>query len=88
MKIARYSKSDLWAEGLTEDGFWFQAKVYNTGSQFGINKGRVSKLSVCQGTRWNPETQVYNYDRGLDFDRAPNGLVDRIVQACETLPPI
>lgn len=30
----------------------------------------------------------YNYDRGLDFDKAPKGLVDKIIAQLETLPKI
>lgn len=39
----------------------WEAKVYDEGSQFGINKGRISKLWISQDGE-----QVCNYDRGWD----------------------
>ena len=40
----------------------YTAKVYETGSKFGINKGRISKLTI------NREgIIVLNYDRGWDI---------------------
>ncbi|MFV0529132.1 MAG: hypothetical protein ACK5MN_10490 [Lachnospiraceae bacterium] len=51
---------DNWYEGHIEC-YRFQAKVYDTGSKFGINKGRVSKLSVRDDCG-----EVIGYDRGWD----------------------
>ena len=68
----------MWREGVFE-GRWWQAKVYDHGSMFGSNNGRVSKLVVCAGSTWNREKIIYNYDRGLDVDQAPEGLVDRLL---------
>lgn len=45
------SCSELWQEGffrLNGSQFWWQAKVYPTGSEQGIEGGRVSKLWVAQ----------------------------------------
>lgn len=72
---------------------WVQAKVYDVGSVFGINNGRVSKLVIGK-TQYRDCTQdffkrmAYNYDRGLDFDELPDGLLSRIVSQLEQLPPI
>lgn len=54
----------MWEEGEYKD-YKYQAKVYDKGSHFGINNGRVSKLWI-----YNVKTGevLYNYDRGLDFD--------------------
>lgn len=42
--------------------FKVQAKIYDTGSQYGIDEGRISKLWI-----FNKESQtVYTYDRGDD----------------------
>lgn len=41
----------------------FTAKVYDSGSRFGINNGRVSKLMVTYRGKI-----VFNYDRGIDID--------------------
>lgn len=67
------------------DEYWWQAKVYDIGSRFGINKGRVSKLAICKGDSWIPTEVVFNYDRGLDFNEAPQGLVERVIAHCESL---
>lgn len=40
--------------------YW--AKVYETGSQFGIEGGRISKLMLKADNEI-----IYNYDRGLDI---------------------
>lgn len=44
-------------------GYRANAKVFDEGSTYGINEGRISKLEIFNG-----KTRVYNYDRGLDFD--------------------
>jgi len=60
--------------------YFFMAKIFESPSRFGINGGRVSKLSICWGDRYEDESLVYRYDRGLDFDIAPAGLVDQIME--------
>ena len=44
--------------------FYFRMKRYDVGSQFGINGGRISKLTI-RNERTNKE--VVNYDRGWDI---------------------
>ncbi len=61
----------MWKEGVigvpTKDGkiigVKYCAKVYDVGSQYGIEEGRISKLTLRQDGK-----EVYNYDRGLDLD--------------------
>lgn len=72
---------------------WVQAKVYDEPSDYGINNGRVSKLVVGKTANRDPyrnffEQMCYNYDRGLDFDKAPKGLIDKIVGQLENLPKL
>ena len=62
-----------WFVGVIGSCRW-EAKAYDAGSKFGINNGRVSKLWIC-----NDKDCIYNYDRGLDFDNAPEGIVDAIL---------
>ena len=65
-----------WCQGTLEhdgESFRYQALVFDVGSPFGIDGGPVSKLAISRGTDFR--AAVYNYDRGLDFDRAPVGLV-------------
>jgi len=72
-------------------GRWVQAKVFSEGSTYGINNGRVSKLSISKnnkrdaGKPFHPQMD-YNYDRGLEFDNLPDGMLDKIVQELEALP--
>ena len=46
-------------EGKTVVHYW--AKVYDEGSQYGIEGGRISKLTLKTSGK-----VIYNYDRGLD----------------------
>lgn len=43
------------------DGFRFSAKVFSEGSEFGIDNGRVSKLSIREGDK-----EIVLYDRGWE----------------------
>lgn len=56
IKISSYDGN--WQIG-TIDGIKFSAKVYDEGSPFGINGGRVSKLTIT--------ALGVNYDRGWDM---------------------
>lgn len=47
--------------------FHYQAKVYETGSEFGIDGGRISKLWVEMDG-----FTVINYDRGWDVEPDEN----------------
>lgn len=61
----------MWKEGSIsipkKDGgtkivhYWI--KVYEEGSQFGINGGKISKLSLKMDDEW-----IANYDRGWDIE--------------------
>ena len=50
-------------EGKTMVHYW--AKVYDKGSQYGIEGGRISKLTLKENGK-----VIYNYDRGLDVEPA------------------
>jgi len=58
--------NSLWKEGALRvygSSYHYWAKVYDEGSQYGINGGHVSKLEI----RRNGEI-VCNYDRGWDIE--------------------
>ena len=58
----------MWSEGsikLGSDIFHYWVKHYDDGSQYGINEGRISKLTLKR----HGET-VCNYDRGWDIEPA------------------
>ena len=58
----------MWHEGIiasttTNAKFKYWAKVYDEGSEFGIDKGRVSKLTI---RKLGESRDVVNFDRGWD----------------------
>jgi hypothetical protein len=86
-KILVKPKIREWLRG-TVNGFCFLAKVYDTGSIYGINNGRVSKLTV-----WSSEYQstgdIINYDRGWDIepsDDEQRELLQAILELLEAFP--
>lgn len=75
------------------EGRWVQAKVYDEPSCYGINEGRVSKLTIGKTDTRDPNSNFfnqmdYNYDRGLDFKcrTLPVATFRKIVAALEALP--
>ena len=65
------SEHKLWREGalrVYDESYHYWAKVYDTGSQYGIDGGRVSKLTIKR----NGEI-VANYDRGWDVAPVDQG---------------
>lgn len=63
MKIKMIRFKNGWAEGIVGPYRW-QAKVYDEGSEFGINGGRISKLAI-----WDEKKRyIVNYDREWDIE--------------------
>jgi hypothetical protein len=58
---AKGERNKMWRYGII-NGFEYEVKVYDTGSQYGINGGRISKLWLR-----GPEGRA-NYDRGWDIE--------------------
>ena len=58
----------MWREGTFEDYRWC-AKIYDRPSTFGIDEGRISKLTIIDR---KTETVLYNYDRAHEFDDLPS----------------
>lgn len=69
------------------DGHYVEAKVYDTGSMFGINGGRVSKLTIRRTLKEN-SASLFHYDRGWDKGDSENPIVQRIVEQLETLDTV
>lgn len=61
-KFTQFDNTDQWVSGKA-DGYLFHAKLFDVGSPFGINNGRVSKLSIAK----DGCPMVVNYDRGWDI---------------------
>lgn len=77
-----------WIEGCI-DGFSFQAKVYATGSKFGIESGPVSKLAV-----WDHSNGRFSAGVIIDYDRGwcvkpetdeQNELLSALLRFLETI---
>ncbi len=92
MQIIEPHSQTGWITAIIE-GRWVQAKVYDEPSTYGLWNGRVSKLAVGFTEHRDPtkpffDQMCYNYDRGLDFNKAPKGLIRKIVKELETLPKL
>jgi len=93
----RNPHDDLWIDGTVANtlggkrigtGYKFQAKVYNEGSKFGINKGRVSKLCVRKVGPKGRTTEIITYDRGWDIrpnDEEAQQLLRKILECLENV---
>lgn len=71
----------MWKTGiviLKGAAFWYQAKVYDEPSEFGIDNGRISKLAIRAGS--NKGKELFNYDRGNDFDELPSGVLVKVLR--------
>ena len=63
MKVKIKNKGNGWVSGKCEE-YTFEAKLYDDVSKFGINNGRVSKMTMYdENDNW-----VMNYDRGWDIE--------------------
>lgn len=90
--FTKFEKGENWVDGICSDDngipvYRFQAKLFDKGSIFGINNGRVSKLSITRiDSHWS-EAAV-NYDRGWDLE--PSSEVksgyDSIMELLEHAP--
>ena len=56
-------KTTGWVSGTVDGSIKFEAKVFDTPSKFGIDDGRISKLSIRSGNE-----EFVNYDRGWDIE--------------------
>ena len=84
-KIVVKRVSGDWVLG-TVDDMEFEAKVYDEGSKFGIDAGRVSKLAVY---RTKARGEIIAYERGWDrYPRSPKHeeVLDALTRFCESLP--
>jgi hypothetical protein len=94
-RVIRVSHSrigDHWVIGDCGN-YRYEAKVYDEGSIFGIDDGRISKLSVQKIVKIDDRIEkpiVANYDRGWDIKPESENdtlITDLICMAMEDLPP-
>ena len=57
----------MWSKGAV-DGYQYFMKSYDAPSEFGINEGRISKLTIKRDGH-----TLYNFERGLDVDKMDMG---------------
>lgn len=73
--FTEFNKGENWTKGECED-YEFCAKLFDVGSDFGINNGRVSKLQIKHKLLgWG--NSIVNYERG--WDKKPDGEVNTMV---------
>ncbi|WP_353856857.1 hypothetical protein [Bacillus sp. Bos-x628] len=68
MELKFIKRDGVYVSGFVNNGeYHFDAKLFDKGSLYGINKGRVSLLTVSIGDKWTGlENCILNYDRGWD----------------------
>lgn len=79
-----------WLRGII-DGYEFFALVFQIGSKYGINEGRISKLTVRHKLESLTDVSRYiiNYDRGWDIEPETEEhklILDTLVEYFENLP--
>lgn len=66
------------------DGYFVQAQVFSESSQYGIGKGRISRLVIYPNRQMNFRDHLANYDRGWDggapTDPSIRTVVEKTVQ--------
>lgn len=64
VRFTSFPMDSNWVEGVAGE-YSFSAKLFDEPSVFGIDEGRVSKLSIWEtgGSPWN---SIVSYDRGWD----------------------
>ena len=78
--FTKISKETSWVMGEHEGGYSFEALLFDLGSEYGINEGRVSKLMIKKTDTegWSPRTAVVNYERGRWDVRPKNPEIRKV----------
>ncbi|MBQ2695073.1 hypothetical protein IJG04_00320 [Candidatus Saccharibacteria bacterium] len=79
-------QDNLWVAGSIE-GYVFEAKVYDEGSPFGIDEGRISKLTISAPITGQ---EVVGYERGwMTYPETYEleDLLEALIIFCDGLPP-
>lgn len=90
--FSQASDENGWIKGKV-GRYTFSAKVYDEGSEYGINEGRVSKVSVWDKAKRTSEgffpACILNYDRGWDIEPATEEakqILAALLKRLEALP--
>lgn len=80
-KFDQFDNSSNWVNGSYGD-FRFEAKLFDVGSEFGINNGRVSKLYIQDKER----NSICEYDRGWGMEPKNKTVYNSIMKLLEESP--
>lgn len=84
-------KRDGWVRGKVGNRL-FQAKVFDEGSIYGINNGRISKLclTVANAKKVRGDNLAFNYDRdeSHNVDAEVQNEFNRLLKVLESLPKV
>jgi len=90
--FTKFEDNTNWCDGNVGD-LNFQAKLFDVGSTFGINDGRVSKLAIWDEKIRRKEQNffagcVVNYDRGWDIEQTDEikPYFDAVMELLENAP--
>ena len=84
-KFTKFEQSENWCSGVCGN-YAFEAKSFDTGSSFGIDNGRVSKLHI-----WHKDKKgcdLMSYERGWDIrpSKAVKPAYTAIMELLENAP--
>lgn len=69
IEFTSFPMDSNWVSGVVNGGqYEFEAKLYDEDSPYGINRGRVSKLTIRYGNTTGWYGVFVNYDRGWDIE--------------------
>jgi len=90
-EFTNFPLDDNWVDGVCGD-YKFSAKLFDEPSDYGIRKGRISKLDVAPRDQENPNHfvgMIFQYDRGHVGECKMKGkkeIFEAIVKLCEESP--
>lgn len=73
IEFTKFERGENWVSAVVNDGeYLVSSKLFDVGSTFGINDGRVSKLSIREAAKTSDvdwfDGCIVNYDRGWDIE--------------------
>lgn len=91
IKFTKFEKGENWVSAVINDGeYTISSKLFDEGSVFGIDEGRVSKLMIRDASIndfWN--SCIVNYDRGWDIKPSTdehNAIFEAVMDFLENAP--
>ncbi len=82
IKITKDNSKD-WIDFTVDKKYHCSAKVSDEPSGYGIYGSRVFKLEIYNSKNFDQDNLVYYYDRGPDIEKAPEKLIECIIDYFE-----